>query len=367
MGERCRAVAIFNHVSWVDAFLMVWLMAPSGVSKASNADLPVLKHAIRALQNVFIPYEKLSRRPAAAAAAAASADGGCGGGANGSSTSDSDDASVATAGSAAAAVRRTPEPAGTLENAIGDGSGGAAAAVRVAEAAADAAGMAVGSGGAMLAAATAPAAPDVRSRGKAGQQPLVVTGNVTQVLLARVSDPSYCQPGGFPMIAMAPEGTTANGKGLLQFRTGAFVLRRPVLPICLRYRGLALNPAWTIVDERWHFLRMMCQFRNDLEVEILPPYKPSQDEIEDPRRYAANVRCLMAAVLGVPLVEATHDDYLLLSRLGVRVSWDGRRVTLPERTLAALAELGRLPAVGRAEDVELEALRAADELLCRKA
>lgn len=25
------AVAVFNHVSWIDAFILVWLMAPSGV------------------------------------------------------------------------------------------------------------------------------------------------------------------------------------------------------------------------------------------------------------------------------------------------------------------------------------------------
>ncbi len=40
---------------------MVWLLAPSGVSKESNAHLPVLGAAIRALNCVFIPYDKLSK------------------------------------------------------------------------------------------------------------------------------------------------------------------------------------------------------------------------------------------------------------------------------------------------------------------
>ncbi len=49
-----------------------------------------------------------------------------------------------------------------------------------------------------------------------------------------MDDPRYgAGPGGFPLLAMAPEGTTACGRSLLSFRTGAFVLRRPVLPICL--------------------------------------------------------------------------------------------------------------------------------------
>jgi 1-acyl-sn-glycerol-3-phosphate acyltransferase len=45
-------------VSWLDAFIVVWLMAPSGVAKEYNAHLPVLKHAVRALQTVYIPSSK---------------------------------------------------------------------------------------------------------------------------------------------------------------------------------------------------------------------------------------------------------------------------------------------------------------------
>ena len=37
-------------------------------------------------------------------------------------------------------------------------------------------------------------------------------------------------------------------------------------------------------------LRMVCQFVNELEVTVLPPYVPSEAERSDPGLYAANVR-----------------------------------------------------------------------------
>lgn len=35
-------LGVFNHTSYVDAVTMMWLLTPSGVSKASNADIPLL-------------------------------------------------------------------------------------------------------------------------------------------------------------------------------------------------------------------------------------------------------------------------------------------------------------------------------------
>ena len=42
-----------------------------------------------------------------------------------------------------------------------------------------------------------------------------------------------------------PEGTTTNGKQILQLRTGAFVAGLPVRPVLLRYRWSNRNPAFT--------------------------------------------------------------------------------------------------------------------------
>lgn len=50
-------VACFNHVSYCDAFLMMCLFSPSGVSKASIARLPLLGQACRPMQNILIELE----------------------------------------------------------------------------------------------------------------------------------------------------------------------------------------------------------------------------------------------------------------------------------------------------------------------
>lgn len=52
--SRCTACRL-------DAVVMIWLAAPSGVSKDHNAHIPILSHAVRALQAVYIPYAKLAR------------------------------------------------------------------------------------------------------------------------------------------------------------------------------------------------------------------------------------------------------------------------------------------------------------------
>lgn len=57
------------------------------------------------------------------------------------------------------------------------------------------------------------------------------------------------------MLVMAPEGTTGDGRCILQFRTGAFVPGVPVLPVCLAYGKRCHNPAWTIINEPFHFVR----------------------------------------------------------------------------------------------------------------
>eukprot|EP00803_Ostreobium_quekettii_P008157 evm.model.scf_3012.1 EVM.evm.TU.scf_3012.1 scf_3012:3275-11455(+) len=48
-------LSIFNHVSYVDSFIMVALFAPAGLSKASNAEYPIIGRCVRSLQNIYVP------------------------------------------------------------------------------------------------------------------------------------------------------------------------------------------------------------------------------------------------------------------------------------------------------------------------
>ena len=51
------------------------------------------------------------------------------------------------------------------------------------------------------------------------------------------------------------------------------------------------NNGWGRVQSSlWHFMRVQTQFFNLVDVEILPPYMPSEQEKQSPRLYADNVR-----------------------------------------------------------------------------
>ncbi|XP_010254931.1 PREDICTED: lysophospholipid acyltransferase LPEAT1 isoform X2 [Nelumbo nucifera] len=98
-----------------------------------------------------------------------------------------------------------------------------------------------------------------------------------------------------PMMMLFPEGTTTNGDFLLPFKTGAFLSKAPVLPVILRYPYKRLSPAWDSISGVRHVILLLCQFVNHIEVTRLPVYHPSEQEKEDPKLYANNVRKLMAS------------------------------------------------------------------------
>ncbi|KAI4336901.1 hypothetical protein L6164_015376 [Bauhinia variegata] len=98
-----------------------------------------------------------------------------------------------------------------------------------------------------------------------------------------------------PIMMLFPEGTTTNGDYLLPFKTGAFLANVPVLPVILRYHYQRFSPAWDSISGVRHVILLLCQFVNYMEVTRLPVYYPSQQEKDDPKLYANNVRRLMAS------------------------------------------------------------------------
>ncbi|KAJ3696361.1 hypothetical protein LUZ61_000066 [Rhynchospora tenuis] len=109
-----------------------------------------------------------------------------------------------------------------------------------------------------------------------------------------------------PMMLLFPEGTTTNGEYLLPFKSGAFLAKAPVVPIILRYPYKRFSPAWDSMSGMRHLFLLLCQFVNHIEVIKLPVYYPSEEEKEDPRLYANNVRKLMAT-----------EGNLILSEIGL--------------------------------------------------
>ncbi|KAK3038142.1 hypothetical protein RJ639_029596 [Escallonia herrerae] len=109
-----------------------------------------------------------------------------------------------------------------------------------------------------------------------------------------------------PMMMLFPEGTTTNGDFLLPFKTGAFLSKAPVLPVILRYPYQRFSPAWDTISGVRHVIFLLCQFVNHIEVTWLPVYYPTQQEKDDPKLYADNVRRLMA-----------REGNLILSDIGL--------------------------------------------------
>ncbi|GER47934.1 acyltransferase, partial [Striga asiatica] len=97
-----------------------------------------------------------------------------------------------------------------------------------------------------------------------------------------------------PKMMLFPEGTTTNGDYLLPFKSGAFLSKAPVLPVILRYPYHRFSPAWDTISGARHVVLLLSQFVNYIEVTRLPVYHPSEQEKQDPRLYAENVRNLMA-------------------------------------------------------------------------
>ena len=117
------------------------------------------------------------------------------------------------------------------------------------------------------------------------------------------------------MLMIAPEGANSNGHALLKFKTGAFVHKRPILPIIIRYPHKYANPAWTITDIRLTMWRLLTQFTNYCEIDLLPLIYPADDDT--PATFAERVRAQMSKASGLPMVDYTRADRLeLIANLG---------------------------------------------------
>eukprot|EP00760_Papus_ankaliazontas_P031581 PhM_4_TR5345/c2_g1_i1/m.32602/K13510/LPCAT1_2; lysophosphatidylcholine acyltransferase / lyso-PAF acetyltransferase len=132
--------------------------------------------------------------------------------------------------------------------------------------------------------------------------------NTLEEMCRRGRDPTA------PQLMVFPEGTCDNQRALFQFKRGPFEPQCPVQPVCFKLPYTHFNPAWTGQMTGGNDLmelvyRMLCQFVNRCEVRFLPPYIPSEAEKKDSILYASNVRDVMACQLGIPVSEATFEDY----------------------------------------------------------
>lgn len=140
--------------------------------------------------------------------------------------------------------------------------------------------------------------------------------------------------GQWPQIVIFPEGTTTNGRALITFKPGAFIPAVPVQPALVRYPNRLDTTTWTwdgpgALKLLWLTL---CQVHTKVEVEFLPVYTPDEQEKQDPKLFAANVRQVMANALGIPVTDHSFDDCRLMLK--------SKKKNLPHRT--GLVEFAKL-------------------------
>lgn len=112
-------------------------------------------------------------------------------------------------------------------------------------------------------------------------------------------------------LVIFPEGTTANGKAMVPFRTGVFNAGLPVVPVCIRFPWRRFNLSWETIRFREHMFRTMTQFVNYVHCTELPVFVPSAEEVSNARLYALNVQNAMNEVLNQPIVPLNRKHKFL--------------------------------------------------------
>ncbi|VEN45569.1 unnamed protein product [Callosobruchus maculatus] len=120
----------------------------------------------------------------------------------------------------------------------------------------------------------------------------------------------------WPQILIFPEGTCTNRSCLITFKPGAFYPGVPVQPVCIRYPNRLDTVTWTwegpsALKLLWLTLT---QPYSNCEIEFLPVYYPSEEEKQDPKLFANNVRAVMAKALGIPVTDYTYNDCKLMKK-----------------------------------------------------
>merc|ERR1711879_612609 len=118
---------------------------------------------------------------------------------------------------------------------------------------------------------------------------------------------------------MGPEGTTTNGRSILDFKKGAFFTGAPVRPVLVKYTGSwdpasvdfvevgdavedeedvganevgAVQQTLRYTDSDW-IVQFVGHMLHSCTLLVCEPYNPSESEQADPDLYAANVRAFM--------------------------------------------------------------------------
>ena len=105
-----------------------------------------------------------------------------------------------------------------------------------------------------------------------------------------------------------PEGTYSNGKHVLQFKSGAFVPGHPVTPIAFTFPEY--TPFWNREESTFgvQIYRILGRLYTPVTIHFLPLYTPSEEERQNPKLFAENVRVLLGKTTGRSLSKYDVKD-----------------------------------------------------------
>ena len=119
-------------------------------------------------------------------------------------------------------------------------------------------------------------------------------------------------------LVIYPEGTTSNGKYLMEFKRGAFAANLPVKPVCIKYSGGHYRPTFESLKFLPFTILLLCNPINTAHVRHLPIFVPNDYLYENhkkladskPMIYAEAVRKIMADNSDLQVSDQTVKDKL---------------------------------------------------------
>ncbi|ORX48980.1 acyltransferase [Piromyces finnis] len=103
--------------------------------------------------------------------------------------------------------------------------------------------------------------------------------------------------GNIPPVVIFPEGTTTNGKFLIEFKNGAFYPFKPIQPVLIHYKFKYFNPCWVELSALKYFSNLLTQWSNSVEITFLPVVRPTEEEKKDVTKYRDRLQEIMAREL----------------------------------------------------------------------
>jgi len=119
----------------------------------------------------------------------------------------------------------------------------------------------------------------------------------------------------WPQLIIFPEGVITNRSSIVEFKNGPFIPGMPVQPVAIEFLNSWNTVSWVGENSKklkqlfWYSL---CQFRLIMKVTYMDVYYPNEEEQNNPKIYASNVRDMFSSFLNIPCSNISNEDNKLM-------------------------------------------------------